>query len=178
MSDILRLNQTILRRNGQIARNNNKKCCCGSAGCCCPLLNENPPNQPHPTLTISSTCAALDGKTAELIPIILDGDCVIAWNTGIVISLGSCPSVEIKIGFVLECLGDQNGCEDFVLSWGVDSSACADQSGGNRVPVDPGCSCDPVNMIFSNLKTPCKRQYQTECDCCLCSDTMTITITL
>mgnify|MGYP001295945183 CR=1 FL=1 len=172
---IIFYNGKILFVNGRVAMDPN--CCCGSVGgCCCPLLNANPPTYPTPTLTISSTCAALDGKTATLTANALFGGCVIRWTAG-TISLGSCPTVEVKISFIMECIGDINGCEDFVLSSGANISGCI-QAGFSRIPVDAGCSCNPVHLVWSNLPVPCKNPAQAECDCCACSDTMTVTVTL
>lgn len=174
-------NGSLLFRGGLLAMD--PACCCTDtpvSDCCCPDLDpvvEPPSPPPDLTVTISSTCAAMDGKTFTLEGSGDETHCQV-W-TGQV-NIGNCPGAPVILNFVMKCLTTGGGCSQYVISVNPNNSACANEAKVDDVPVDADCSCDPVYLVFSDLPAPFKNPLDMsgECDCCVDADTYTLTVTL
>ena len=173
-------NGKLLFDHGKLAKDPN--CCCSDGGpCCCPNLSVGvgfPKVYPTLKLTITSSCAKINGLVCNLLPGALVGGCVVEWNGSV--TVGGCPAFPIVLGFSLTCEGSLIGCNRFRLSHGLNSSACNPLGGEfNRIP-DSTCTCVPLSLVFKSLFPPCHNPLDpgAECSCCSCADVFTATITL
>lgn len=150
-------------------------CCCGGV-CCCGL---NPATTY--TATLSSSCAAIDGRTIPLkITLGLGGDiCETLAQTENEI-INNCTSASVPIIILLRCnkalsiRAGQGECDRYELIMYYSASSCRDET--NYVRVSTGCSCSPLSLTFV-MKAPSWAGVGVQdCDCCNRED-VTVTIT-
>lgn len=165
----------ILFVNGLIAMHSS--CCCGdTATCCCGL----DPNTTY-TATLSSSCAAVDGRTIPLkITIGLGGNICETLAQTEAETIDNCTLSTIPIIIVLRCnklLPIRNGqsqCDQYELMMFYSASPCRDER--NYVRVSEGCSCSPLSLSFVMKAPSWSGQGVQDCNCCNRED-VTVTIT-
>lgn len=172
---------SILFSGGAVAMD--PSCCCNNtptdASCCCDgLLSTAVPTALF--LTLSSTCAKLDGQVINLSLTSPQGSGCRTWTGNLSLS---CPTEVVTLTFYLYCdfYADQTSlpCRRYRLHVQPNSSACS-SSVYATYNVDLDCSCDPLVLSFTGMVAPYDDPVHGGgvCVCCDPVDTFDATVTV
>lgn len=162
----------VLFRFGAVALD--PACCCFNLACCCKI---DPRHTYHLTISAPYCSNDLDGKVIDMFPgISLRGCYGFTGNA----TASACTNAILPIVVNIRCnldLPDRGGgiCDKYEIQFGYGASACANDTSWRRV--EPGCSCDPISLVFKVQAPQWNGLGTSECDCCVPPDDLTVTLT-